>query len=90
MHALVEKLRPVWEAPDSNAAKEILSSGELDVNLFRDDGHLIKNFKLNISCDLQEILRERIKSGIKNFFISMKEAFEKSGKNSIRKVKALR
>ena len=90
MHALVEKIRPVWENPDSDAAKDILSSGEFDVNLFRDDGQLIKDLKLEISIDLQEILRERIKSGIKNFFISMKEAFEKSGKNSIRKVKALR
>lgn len=90
MHALVEKLRPVWEAPDSEAAKEILSGGTVEVKLFRDDGRLVENVKLDVNIDLQEILRGRIKIGIKNFFISMKEAFEKSGKHSIRKIKPLR
>ena len=73
MHALVEKLRPVWEAPESDAAQEILAGGFIEVNLFRDDGKLIKNFSLDAAIDLQGILRERIKAGIKNFFISMKE-----------------
>lgn len=90
MHALVEKLRPVWEAPDSDAANEILSGNSIEVNLFRDDGQLIKNFRLDVSIDLQEILRERIKAGINNFFISMKEAFEKNSKNSLRKIKPLK
>lgn len=90
MHALVEKLRPVWEAPDSDAANEILSGNSIEVNLFRDDGQLIKNFRLDASIDLQEILRERIKAGINNFFISMKEAFEKNSKNSLRKIKPLK
>ena len=89
MHALVEKLRPVWEAPESDAAQEILAGGFIEVNLFRDDGKLIKNFSLDAAIDLQGILRERIKAGIKNFFISMKEAFEKAGKNSLRKIKPL-
>ena len=90
MHALVEKLRPVWEAPDSVAAQEILAGGFVEVNLFRDDGRLIENFSLDAAVDLQGILRERIKAGIKNFFISMKEAFEKTAKNSLRKIKPLR
>ena len=89
IHALVEKLRPVWENPDGDEAKEILSGNELEVNLFRDDGRIVKNFKLEISFDLQEVLRERITTGIKNFFISMKEAFEKNSKNSLRKIKSL-
>ncbi|MBO4779987.1 MAG: hypothetical protein J5497_05055, partial [Selenomonadaceae bacterium] len=90
MHALMEKLRPVWEAPNSNEAAEILSSEFIEVNLFRDDGQLVKNFRLDLSVNLQEILRERIKVGIKNFFISMKEAFDKNSKNSLRKIKSLR
>lgn len=90
MHVLIEELRPVWEAPESRAAKEILSGDVLEVNLFRDDGKLIKNFELNVELDLQALLRERIQSGIKNFFISMKEAFEKSAKNSLHKIKPLR
>ena len=90
MHALIEKIRPIWEAPDFAAAKEILADKFVEVNLFRDDGAFIKNFKLNITIDLQKILRERIKEGINNFFISMKEAFEKNSKNSLRKIKSLR
>ncbi|MBR3498509.1 MAG: hypothetical protein IKO05_05895 [Selenomonadaceae bacterium] len=90
MHALVEKLRPVWEEPDSDAATEILSGGFVEVNLFCDDGRLVENVSLDTAIDLQEILRERIRIGIKNFFISMKEAFEKSSKNSLRKIKPLR
>ena len=89
MHALIEKLRPVWEAPDSDEAREILASGFIELNLFRDDGQLIEDFSLDASIDLQKILRDRIKVGINNFFISMKEAFEKNSKNSLRKIKPL-
>ncbi len=90
MHALIEKIRPVWEAPDSDAAKEILAGGFIKLNLFRDDGQLIENFSLDAGIDLLKILRGRIKAGINNFFISMKEAFEKNSKNSLRKIKPLR
>ncbi|MBR6889098.1 MAG: hypothetical protein IKN16_11750 [Selenomonadaceae bacterium] len=90
MHALIEKLRPVWEAPDSDEATGILAGGFVEVNLFRDDGRLVENFSLEITVDLQKILRDRIKAGINNFFISMKEAFEKNSKNSLRKIKPLR
>ena len=85
MHALVEKI-----APDSDAAQEISAGGFIEVNLFREDGRLIKNFSLDVGdLDLQKILRDRIKTGINNFFISMKEAFEKNSKNSLRKIKPL-
>lgn len=90
MHSLIEKIRPIWEAPDSEAAKEILTRKVVEVNLFRDSGTLIKNFKLDVNIDLEKILRERIKAGINNFFISMKEAFEKNSKNSLRKIKSIR
>jgi len=90
MHALVETLRPMWEEPNSEAAKKILSGEAIEVSLFRDDGQLMKNFPLNVSIDLQKILRDRIQTGIKNFFISMKEAFDKNSKNSLRKIKSLR
>ncbi len=89
MNALIEKLRPVWEASDSAAAKKISADGFVEVNLFRDDGQIVKDFKLTVALDLQAILRERIRAGIKNFFLSMKEAFDKSGKNSLHKIKPL-
>jgi len=90
MHALIEKIRPIWEKPDSEAAKEILSKKIVTLNVFRDDGQIIKDFELEITINLEEILRERIKDGINNFFISMKEAFDKNSKNSLRKIKSLR
>lgn len=89
MHALVEKLRPVWETPDSEAAKKISADGSITINLFRDDGQLVENFRLAVTIDLQKILRDRIRVGINNFFISMKEAFDKNSKNSLRKIKSL-
>lgn len=89
MHTLIEKIRPIWENPDSNAAKKILTEKNIAVNLFRDDGQIAENFSLEIALDLEKILRERIKDGINNFFISMKEAFEKNSKNSLRKIKSL-
>ncbi len=89
MHALIEKIRPIWENPDSEDAKIILTEKNIAVNLFRDDGQILENFSLEITIDLEKILRERIKEGINNFFISMKEAFEKNSKNSLRKIKSL-
>ncbi len=90
MHILIEKLRPVWENPDSDAAKKIMTDKAVEADFFLDNGQIITGFELKIGIDLQEILRERIKIGIKNFFIAMKEAFDKSSKNSLRKVKPLR
>ena len=90
MHTLIEKIRPIWENPESDAAADILAGGFIEINLFRDDGRLIKDFKMDASIDLQKIIRDRIKSGINNFFISMKEAFEKNSKNSLRKIKNIR
>ncbi|MCR5833145.1 MAG: hypothetical protein K6G55_00605 [Selenomonadaceae bacterium] len=89
MHALIERLRPIWEEPDSDETSNLLTNGYVAVNLFRDDGQLVKNFQLDINIDLQEILRNRIRVGIKNFFISMKEAFDKNSKNTLRKIKKL-
>jgi len=89
MHALIEKIRPIWENPDSDDAKRILTEKNIAVNLFRDDGQILENFSLEIAIDIEKILRERIKDGINNFFISMKEAFEKNSKNSLRKIKSL-
>ena len=89
MHALIEKIRPIWENPDSDDAKKILTEKNIAVNLFRDDGQLLENFSLEIAIDLEKILRVRIKEGINNFFVSMKEAFEKNSKNSLRKIKSL-
>lgn len=99
MHNLMEELRCVWEAPQSEEAKKILDSGSVKVNLFTDDGNSFANMELVIpvssdeddvkGLDLKAILTNRIDKGINNFFIALREAFDKSGSDEKYKIKAL-
>lgn len=50
MHNLMETLRPIWEAPDSDDAKKILNSGEVSTTLFDDTGKDITNLPLKIGA----------------------------------------
>ena len=34
----MEKLRPVWEEPESKEATEIISSGQIQLTLYRENG----------------------------------------------------
>lgn len=97
MHNLIEKLRPVWENPDGDAAKKILEGGVIEVNLFTDKGTHLTNFPLyvkhnekNINVDLKKILRDRIEQGIRNFFIAMKEAFTEASESKTVQIDSLR
>lgn len=83
MRNLMEKLRPVWEEPESQEAKEIISSGQIQLTLYRENGEkkTDANLKLKIGetvVDLQVILKNRIELGIRRFFTSLAEAFDKS------------
>ena len=83
MRNLMEKLRPVWESPESEDAKNIISSGQIQLTLYRENGDkkTDANLKLKIGdniVDLQAILRNRIEKGIRRFFTSLAEAFDKS------------
>lgn len=83
MRNLMEKLRPVWEDPESTNAQELISSGQIQLTLYRENGEkkTDANLKLKIGdnvVDLQAILKNRIEQGIKRFFTSLAEAFEKS------------
>lgn len=99
MHNLIEELRCVWEAPQSEEAKKILDSGSVKVNLFTDNGESYPNTELVIPVDsdednkkglnLKAILTQRIDKGINNFFIALREAFDKSGSDEKYKIKAL-
>jgi len=85
MHNLMEKLRPIWEAPDSEEAKNILDQGMVQVLLFSDGDKEPRMMTLKLkdgeqTLDLTAILRERIERGVRNFFIAMKEAFDVSTK----------
>lgn len=80
MHNLVEKLRPVWEAPDSEEAQQLLDKASIQVNLFTDKGVQIPNFPLSLKdVDLLGIIHDRIEKGIRNFFISLNQAFQSGG-----------
>ena len=88
MHNLAEKLRPVWEDPDSDAAKEILAGDKgIAVTLYTDKGVQLTNiilhtvFENDKKLDLKKILRDRIEQGIENFFIAMREAFAEGVEN---------
>ncbi|MBR4904358.1 MAG: hypothetical protein IKZ53_06780 [Selenomonadaceae bacterium] len=48
MHNLMEVLRSIWEAPQSDEAKKILESGTVSVTVFDDAGQEITEFKLSI------------------------------------------
>ena len=52
MHNLMEALRPIWEAPDSEDAKKILASGTITLTLFDDTGKDIPEFNLSIGAQV--------------------------------------
>lgn len=83
MRNLMEKLRPVWEEPESKEATDLISSGQIQLTLYRKNGEkkTDANLKLKIGdaiVDLQGILKNRIEKGIQRFFTSLAEAFDKS------------
>ncbi len=84
MHNLAEKLRPVWEDPDSKEAKDILDGDKgIEISLCTDKKDekpltgivLHTAFENGVKLDLKKILRDRIEQGIENFFVAMREAF---------------
>ena len=98
MHNLIEELRPVWEKPEAETAQKMIDSGVVNVNLFADDGTSYPHMTLVLPSDtsdehgdsaLTRILQERIKKGIHNFFIALREAFDKSASDETYKIKAL-
>ena len=52
MHNLMEALRPLWEATDSDDAKKILASGTITLTLFDDTGKDIPEFNLSIGAQI--------------------------------------
>lgn len=98
MHNLIEELRPIWEEPEGETAQKMIDSGIVNVNLFADDGMQYPNMALvlpavqkegNTASDLTSILRKRIERGIHNFFVALREAFDKSASDEAYKIKAL-
>ncbi|MCR5834290.1 MAG: hypothetical protein K6G55_06560 [Selenomonadaceae bacterium] len=48
MYNLMNALRPIWEAPDSDDSKKTLDSGKISITVFDDVGEEITDFSLDI------------------------------------------
>lgn len=70
---LMEKLRPLWEGKDDG---ELYKDGVLSVNLIDTKGKQIAGFSLDIDKNkILEIIEDRIKKGVDNFFNALRLAF---------------
>ena len=71
---LSERLRPVWENPECVKREKMEKE---KVILYNPQNEEIKDIELKIDEDeLNTIIKEKIESGIKKFFIKLEEAFE--------------
>jgi len=81
---LMEKLRPFWEQHED--ALEDFYKGVLGVNLTKIDGQNLANFELTIEKDeMFKVLENRIEKGVKNFFESLRLAFNHK-ENSLNRI----
>lgn len=94
---LMEKLRPYWETLGKNIRLDSVDTGldeeserilrqiekgYIKVDLFDNEGNLLKDFTLDINnenlgiyINLAEFLENRIEQGVRQFFISLKNCF---------------
>ena len=73
---MMEKLRGVWE--NDREIRESVKSGTIQLNLFDRTGESHLNFPLTVSLDkLDAIIEQRIESGVKQFFSTLKNCFDK-------------
>ena len=71
---LSERLRPVWENPECVKREKMEKE---KVILYNPQNEEIKDIELKIDEDeLNTLIKEKIESGIKKFFIKLEEAFE--------------
>ncbi|MGM9572603.1 MAG: molecular chaperone DnaK [bacterium] len=74
MKQLMEKFRPLWEQEDGY--EKLYENGLVKVNLFDKNGVLKLNTELDFQLDkLENILKDRIEKGVRNFFDALKLSF---------------
>lgn len=72
---LREALRPIWEG-NNEEIENLRTSGTITLN-FTNSRAEVKSLSLNIDCDaLIKTIKERIKSGLENFFLFWKQTFK--------------
>ena len=68
---VMEKLRPIWENREENEKLD----NKISVNLYMKNQEIKNGVELSINREeLEKKIRDRIAEGVRNFFISMKEA----------------
>lgn len=75
---LMETVRGLWEHNNTEQIENI-ESGTIKVQLFSNKGERIHNFELKVDkAELEQILKDRIKEGVDNFFNALKLNFERN------------
>ena len=71
---LAEELRPIWENPECLKREKI---EKIKRTFYNTHNETISDLELKVDEDeLNSLIKERIESGIKKFFIKLEEAFE--------------
>ena len=71
---LAEKLRGVWEDTEKNNRERI---DVIKLRLYDKNNEIINDLELSVNEDeLNKLIKEKIETGIKNFFIKLEEAFK--------------
>ena len=71
---LAEELRPIWENPECLKREKI---EKIKRTFYNTHNETIRDLELKVDEDeLNSLIKERIESGIKKFFIKLEEAFE--------------
>lgn len=88
MKQLMEKLRPLWEKHENYEAE--FEKGFIKVNLFDKSGNQKLHVELSLNkAGLEKMIEHRIEKGVRNFFESLRHAFEKTASHKIEKVNIL-
>lgn len=75
---LMMALRPIWEGTETeDSAKVLDESSKIVISLLRSDGNVEPSVELTVTREMvMNILRDRIASGIRQFFIAFESAFK--------------
>ena len=72
---VMERLRGVWE--NDTETRTLFESGTIQVPLFDSDGNSHNNYSLSVKIEkLDRIIKEKIESGVSQFFSTLKNSFD--------------
>ena len=78
---LAEELRKIWENVEKNNRERI---DVIKLTFYNTHNESIRGLELNVNEDeLNNLIKERIETGVKNFFIKLEDAFKDEGAKEI-------